>query len=364
MIVIDCDAHVEEGLETWSYLDPAFHAKRPFTVQFPEDTVFGAHNAAWVIDFKIRLYGGTPTIMNRAQQKGAPIGVQELTDVAGRLAAMDEAGLDKQIIFPTLWQGPVAEDPELETELAKSWNTFMATQCGDSGGRLFFPAVIPFRRPEAAAAELRRVKGLGSVAGVYVHGTEWDMPLSNPDFWPIYEEAARLELPLMIHTGNVSPTLRQMVEGFPRPNRVTFPQNNPYGAGLNQVLFGIEQLFASSAMDDFPKLKTAILEIGCDWAPSTLRGLRERGNTKVHDWLGDRLFVACAVGDDLDYVVDKLGDDFLVTATDYPHGDAFREDHLAEQLARRGDLSAATIEKILTTNPGHAFDLTPVGANV
>ena len=180
MTVIDCDAHVEEGVETWTYLDPAFYRKRPFPVQFPEDTVFNDHNAAWVIDYKIRLYGGTPTIMKRAGQKGAAIEVQELTDVEGRIAAMAEAGLDKQIIFPTLWQGPVAEDPELETALAQAWNTFMATQCGKSEGRLWFAAVIPYRRPDAAVAEIRRVKALGSVAGIYTHGIEWDMPLSNP----------------------------------------------------------------------------------------------------------------------------------------------------------------------------------------
>ena len=97
MAVIDCDAHVEEGLETWDYLPPEFQRQRPFPVQFPEDTVFGAHNAAWVIDYKIRLYGGTPTIMNRARQKGADIGVQELTDIQGRIAAMAETGIDKQI---------------------------------------------------------------------------------------------------------------------------------------------------------------------------------------------------------------------------------------------------------------------------
>ena len=45
--------------------------------------------------------------------------------------------------------------------------------------------------------------------------------------------------------------------------------------------------------------------------------------------MGERVFVACAVYDDLPYNIDKLGDDFLVTASDFPHGDAFREDHLA-----------------------------------
>ena len=356
MTVIDCDAHVEEGVETWTYLDPAFYRKRPFPVQFPEDTVFNDHNAAWVIDYKIRLYGGTPTIMKRAGQKGAAIEVQELTDVEGRIAAMAEAGLDKQIIFPTLWQGPVAEDPELETALAQAWNTFMATQCGKSEGRLWFAAVIPYRRPDAAVAEIRRVKALGSVAGIYTHGIEWDMPLSNPDFWPIYEEAARQDLPILLHTGFTSPSLRHMVEYYPRPVTQRFPQNNPYGAGLNHSLYGLSQLFSSSAMDDFPKLRVAVQELGCEWVPLWVKSRRENGN-KVQDWLGDRFFVACAVADDLPDVINRVGDDFLVAATDYPHGDAFREDHLAEELERRGDLSATTIDKILSGNPSRAFAL-------
>ncbi len=353
MLVIDCDAHVEEPEEAWSYLDPAFHRKRPFIVEFPEDTVFGSHNAAWVIDYKLRLYGATPTIMKRSSQKGAPVPTQDLTDVNGRIASMDEAGIDRQIIFPTIWQGPVAEDPELESALATSWNTYMATQCSKSKGRLFFAAVIPYRRPADAVAELRRVKTLGSAAGVYTHGIEWDMPLSNPEFWPIYQEAARLELPLLIHTGNVSPAIRFMAEGFPRPNQVQFPQNNPYGAGLNQVLYGVTQLFGSSAMDDFPKLKVAVLEIGSEWVPMFSKELGER--TKFNDWLGDRLFVACAVGDDITHVVNRVGDDCLISATDYPHGDAFRADCLEELLVARGDLTSATIDKILTSNPQRAF---------
>ena len=233
----------------------------------------------------------------------------------------------------------------------------MATQCGKSEGRLFFVAVVPYRQPEKAVAEIRRVKELGSAAGIYTHGIEWDMPLSNPAFWPIYEEAERQDLPLMLHTGNTSPTLRHMVEAYPRPDRQQFPQTNPYAAGLNQVLYGFTQLIGSGVMEDFPKLRLAVLEIGCDWAPRVVKGMRERNGAKVAQWLGERIFSACAVGDDLSYVTDRLGDDFLITASDYPHGDAFREDHLAEQLEQRGDLSASTIEKILSGNPSRAFTL-------
>lgn len=55
--------------------------------------------------------------------------------------------------------------------------------------------------------------------------------------------------------------------------------------------------------------------------------------------------VFCALNDELPHVIDKLGDDFIVTATDFPHGDAFRQDQLAQGLKKRGDLSDSLIEK-------------------
>ena len=53
----------------------------------------------------------------------------------------------------------------------------------------------------------------------------------------------------------------------------------------------------------------------------------------------------------------KLGDAFIVTATDFPHGDAFRQDQLANGLKARGDLSAPTMEKILTINPQRLYHI-------
>jgi predicted TIM-barrel fold metal-dependent hydrolase len=54
-------------------------------------------------------------------------------------------------------------------------------------------------------------------------------------------------------------------------------------------------------------------------------------------------------------VIDKLGSDFIVTATDFPHGDAFRQDQLAQGLKKRGDLSDAVIDKILSANPRRLY---------
>jgi hypothetical protein len=71
--------------------------------------------------------------------------------------------------------------------------------------------------------------------------------------------------------------------------------------------------------------------------------------------LGDRVFVGCLPKEDLPYVTSKLGDDFLVTATDFPHGDPFREDQLVQGLESRGDLSQRTIQNILADNPKRLY---------
>ena len=359
MRVIDCDAHVEESLETWQYLDPEFYLLRPIPVVFPEDTCFGTHNAAWVIDYKLRLFASNPTLMKRAQGKDASIPVQEMRDVDARIACMDALAIDIQVVFPSIWLGCLAENVELEAALARSYNQFMAMQCNRSGGRIWYVAILPWRRPDLAVHEIRRVKALGSAAGIFARGLEWDRPLTHPDHWPIYQEAERQDLPVTVHTGNgSSPTISRMLEGVPRPYYDEFPQIHPLGRGIVSnpyVLYGFTQILSSTLLDDFPKLRVAFLEAGIEWTPRLVKGLGEKRRAKVDHWLAERVFVSCAIDDDLPYVASKLGDDFIVTATDFPHGDAFRQDQLARGLTNRGDLSNKTIEKILNKNPERLY---------
>ncbi|MDH3442394.1 MAG: amidohydrolase [Deltaproteobacteria bacterium] len=361
MRVIDCDAHVEESVESWQYLAPEYYLLRPIPVVFPEDTCFGTHNAAWVIDYKLRFFASNPTSMKRARDKGVPIPVQEMRDVKQRLACMDELGIDVQVVFPSLWLGCLAENVELEDALARSYNQFMATRCGESGGRLQYVAVVSWRRPDLAIQEIRRVKKLGGVAGIFARGIEWDRPLTLPSHWPIFEEAAEQDLPVTVHVGNgSSPVISRMLEGVPRPVYDEFPQIHPLGKGLISgpyVLYAFQQVLGSSLLDDFPKLRVAFMEAGIDWAPRLVKALGGSRRAKVERWLTERVFVSCALDDELPLVTNKLGDDFIVTATDFPHGDAFRQDQLAQGLKKRGDLSDKLIEKILSGNPRRLYSM-------
>ncbi len=358
MLVIDADAHIEECEATWSFLEPEWYKYRPFPVSFPEDTYFADYNGGWIIDYKLRLFAATPASMKAAARKGVPIGIQQITDVPGRLAAMDAMSVDRQVLFPSLWLGCLAENVELEAALARSYNTFMATQCNQSGGRLWYAAVVPWRRPDLAVREIQRVKALGSAASVYARGLEWDRPLTHPDHRPIFAEAAVQNLPVTVHTGNgTSPSISRLFEGVPRPPDGGRPFVHPLNRGLVSgpyVEYAFEQLVGTSLLDELPTLRVAFMEAGADWTVHVVKVLRERRGPQVLRDLGERVFVSCAMEDELPFIVDRLGDDFLITATDFPHLDAYRQDHLAIGLSERG-LGSSTIEKVLSANPGRLF---------
>ena len=359
MRVVDADAHVEEGLDTWKYLDPAFYARRPVPVLFPEDTNWGEHNGGWLIDYKLRKFASSPTSIARAQRRAFGVPSQELTDVPARLADCDRCGIDQQVIYPSTWLGCLAEDVELEIALAQSYNTFMATQCSQSGGRLYYAAVLPFRRPEAAVAEIRRVKELGSAVSIFVRGMEWDLPITHPMFWPIYEEAERQELVMALHIGFGSPTISRLFEGVPRPKPDPFPHVHPLGRGLLSGLLvqhAAQGLFTTSLLDDFPRLRWAILEAGAEWVVPTVHALRHRSKRDPERYFREgRVCVSCEPYEDLPWLIKELGEDCFVIASDMPHEDDFAHEHPGDAFRSRWDLAESTLEKLTAANAARLY---------
>ena len=218
--------------------------------------------------------------MKRAKDKGVSIPVQEMRDIKERLAHMDELGIDVQVVFPSLWLGCLAENVELEAALARSYNQFMATQCGESRGRLQYIAIVPWRRPDLAVQEIRRVKTawqrsrhlrarhrVGSPADpseslADLRGSRWARPARHG------ARGQRLQ-------PDHQPHARRSATGHSIDE---FPQIHPLGKGLISepyVLYGFQQILGSSLLDDFPKLRVAFLEAGIDWVPRLVKALGE-----------------------------------------------------------------------------------------
>ncbi|MSQ52687.1 MAG: hypothetical protein EXR28_12445 [Betaproteobacteria bacterium] len=361
MNTIDADAHVEESIATWEEIEPAYKARKPIVITLPTDTALGGFNAAWVVDGQMRYVGATPTSGANAQKKPVSIGSQELTDVAGRLADMDKFGVKKQVIYPTVWLVCMAEEVGLEAALARAYNTFMAKQCNQSGGRLYYSAVIPFRNPQAAVEEIRRVKKMGSAVSIFVRGIEWDMPLSHPSFYPIYEEAQKQDLVMAVHLGFGSPVINRMFETIPRRREdMRFPFVPPRSLPLLRMMipYGFETVVTAGIPDEFPKLRWAFLEAASAWMISSLACLKGPARANGRKYLDEgKIYVTCEPDEDLPYLVNQLGPNCMVMASDYPHEDDFRHDDFGAGLSEHKSLTGEVIEKILATNPARLYAL-------
>jgi predicted TIM-barrel fold metal-dependent hydrolase len=360
MLIIDADAHVIESEATWRHLNRRFYARRPVPVTLPEDTSFGAWNGFWFIDEKLVHFGATPTTGKLARHKTYAIPSQEISDVGARLADLDRQRIEKQVLHPSLHLHNTALDPDLEGALMQSYNTFLSEKWAESGGRLTFAMLAPFRRPEAAVAEIRRVVGLGGAVSVFMRGIEWDHPLSFPGFHPIYAEAARHNLAVAVHLGTGSPTMNRMFDGQPRiPGEDPFftPRGKRLMTSLS-VQFAFYSLMESTLPEDFPTLRWAFLEGGGSaWVVPAVTALGRGARKNVRRILDDgRVYFGCEPDEDFTYIADKIGDACLVVASDMPHFDESAHESLAHEYESRDDVRPAILEKMFRTNAERLYD--------
>jgi aminocarboxymuconate-semialdehyde decarboxylase len=356
MTVIDADGHIEESVAMFSGLEPDYWGRRPLALQLDGDTAYGIHNAVWLIDGEVypRVVGkngiilGTPTLMERARTKSVSIPAQELTDVEARLRDLDAAGIDQQVVFPTLFLATTTEDVKLEAALFRCYNNFLAEARVKSGGRINFAALVPIRDVEESIRELRRARELGGVA-VMLLGVAWDKSLGHEDLCPFYEEAARLDVPVCLHFGWGCPAITRAFTWQDSFNSATLP-----------VLMGARSVLASGILEDLPGLRVAFLETGSQWVPWMVHQLRRGGRVKrdpAEYFRTGRVYVACEADEDINYLVDQLGEDCFVVASDYPHGDPSHEDNLSSAIMGRADVPLRVREKILTDNPQRLYGL-------
>lgn len=358
-MIIDADSHVEESPAMFNFLDREFYDRRPLPVGFASDTAYGDHNAVWLIEGetypKLVGKGGTifrtPTLMDSAKLKRETIGAQEMTDVDARVKDLDRMGVDMQIVFPTLFLTTTANDLRLEAALLRAYNSFLADRCAASHGRIRFAALVPIRDVSGSITELKQAAKLGAAA-VMLHGMAWDKRLGDESLFPFYEEAANLDLPICVHLG----------WGCPGITAVFDASTNFYSAIL-PVLIGFHSVMTSRALDAFPKLRFGFLEAGCQWVPFLIRQVRtdnarrKRAKDPVEYCKAGRVFVACEGDEDINSVVNLIGEDSLVVGSDYPHGDPSRQEDMVGGFKERKDLSPRLVEKLLSDNPRRLYGL-------
>ncbi len=122
--------------------------------------------------------------------------LEELSDE--RLARMDENGIDVQVLSLTS-PGLHNLAPAVAPSLACRTNDLIAATIARHPDRFDGFATLATPDPKEAVKELERsVRDLGLKGGM-LFGRTKEKNLDHPDFWPIFEIASHLRIPLFIH---------------------------------------------------------------------------------------------------------------------------------------------------------------------
>ena len=119
-------------------------------------------------------------------------------DVALRLAAMDRAGIDYQLLSPNPLTYFHFIEPPLARDFCRVHNNALAAAISAHRDRLAACAAVPMQDIGFAIEETQRaVRELGMV-GPYI-GTDFGRPLDSSALDPFYEALVALDVPLFIH---------------------------------------------------------------------------------------------------------------------------------------------------------------------
>jgi predicted TIM-barrel fold metal-dependent hydrolase len=131
-----------------------------------------------------------------------------------RLAAMDAAGIDVQVISHTT-PGVQHLDGDTAIPLARAANDALARAVGEHPDRFAGFATLPTSAPEAAADELERAVTELGLKGAMVNGHTQGRFLDDRGFDVLLARAARLAVPLYLHPAEPVPAVREAYyQGF------------------------------------------------------------------------------------------------------------------------------------------------------
>jgi predicted TIM-barrel fold metal-dependent hydrolase len=173
-----------------------------------------------------------------------------------RIAAMDEAGLDVQVISltsPGLHNLSADEAIRLQVET----NDHIAELVNEYPDRFQGFATLAMPAPAAAAQELERAVTKLGLVGALVFGRTGERNLDHPDNWPIFEVAASLRAPLYIHPQIPQPRVRAaLYAGFDDAIDNAFAT---YGIGWHYES-GVQflRLALAGVFDHFPDLQVLL----------------------------------------------------------------------------------------------------------
>lgn len=199
---------------------------------------------------------------------------------AGRIADMDAAGIDVQVL--SVAANHVDKlDADSANALYRDANDRMADAVRAHPDRFAAFAFLTLQEPEKAAAEFERcVRKLG-FKGVMLNGTANGQFLDDPKFTPIFEAAQTLDVPIYLHP---APPPKAVADAYYSglPGGLGFFLSTAgWGWHVETGMHSL-RLIVSGLFDRFPKLKIIIGHMGEDLPYSIARCDMVLGRAAAH----------------------------------------------------------------------------------
>lgn len=242
----------------------------------------------------------------------------DLFDVAARIAAMDWAGVDVQLVSNWIGLTGYALPPADGARWARAFNEALAEMISAHPRRFLGLAHVPLQAPERAAAELRHaVEQLGMV-GAEIATTVDGAELDDEALEPFWDAAAQLRCPVLLHPDQALP-------GRPRPRHFL---NNTVGNAA-EITIAVAHLVYAGVLERHPDLRLCVVH-GGGYLPYQA-GRLDRGQAARPDLAGGGLprepssYVRGLYFDTvthspatLRFLIDFAGADHVVMGSDYP----------------------------------------------
>jgi predicted TIM-barrel fold metal-dependent hydrolase len=280
--------------------------------------------------------------------------LEKLLDIgAGRIAAMDAAGIDVAVLSLTA-PGIEQLEPKWATKLAREANDELAAAIAKYPDRFVGYAALCPKDADAACKELERcVKELG-FKGWKTHCNYGDSYIDEKQYWPIMAKCAELDVPFYLH-----PTVPKIKEFWTYGLALAGPG---FGFGMETALT-MFRLVLSGVFDAYPNLKVGVGHYGeglpflldrVDFSANFAHVAADAGafvalKRKPSDYLRQNMWVSTSCN----YLPgafstswNDLGKEHVVLGADYPYG---KMEECIAFLEGRG-LSDAEKEMLYETN--------------
>ena len=269
----------------------------------------------------------------------------DLGDV--RLRAMDEAGIDLQVLshFPT---GPQNLPPQQAVAMARATNDLVRGAIDRHPDRFAGFASLPLTAPHEACVELERAVGSLGFKGAMLHGMGAGTPLDDKRFWPIFQTAEKLDVPIYLHP-DAPPAA--VVEAYYKD----FPAMVGPGWGYTvETATQALRIMLCGVLDACPRLKLILGHMGEGLPFSIVRcdaQLTQRAGLKrpLRDYFHDHFWITTAANWSAPALVCsllELGADRILFSVDWP----FASNTEGRAFMDRAPISEADRAKILGAN--------------